>query len=387
MSDKPSRKQQILQSLATMLEQSPGARITTAGLARQVGVSEAALYRHFPSKAKMFDALIEFIEDTIFSRINLIMAEEDSASARCAQTIGLLLAFAEKNPGITRILTGDPLSGEADRLRGRVAQFFDRFETHLRQILREAEIREGRRPVQFCCKPDALCRRGPHQSIRQKRFRSPAHGKLVGRVGGPLLGHLCFIGRGRTAGRINYRLIVCSIQLPHPFQICRKRRTQFTHFRLLALDFAFCLPNTILNGSDTIETVLADRAASPLDVSKRAFYGPFLFLKPLDVAATGFNEPVDAVQFGIPGPNHVFRAAVQAEQTLVCGFLRLFCFFKPLFLSQLLVTGSNFGVIQGPLHNLQYPAVEGQYGVSVLDVTRGYMTVQHGDAVLVQVFI
>ncbi len=130
-----------------MLEQSPGARITTAGLARQVGVSEAALYRHFPSKAKMFDALIEFIEDTIFSRINLIMAEEDSASARCAQTIGLLLAFAEKNPGITRILTGDPLSGEADRLRGRVAQFFDRFETHLRQILREAEIREGRRPV------------------------------------------------------------------------------------------------------------------------------------------------------------------------------------------------------------------------------------------------
>lgn len=141
------RKQQILEALATMLEQSPGERITTARLARQVGVSEAALYRHFPSKAKMFDALIEFIEDTIFTRIHIIMGEEETARERCNQSITLLLTFAERNPGITRIMTGDPLAGETDRLRTRVAQFFERFETQLRQFLREAEMREGQAPT------------------------------------------------------------------------------------------------------------------------------------------------------------------------------------------------------------------------------------------------
>lgn len=144
--EKISRKQQILQALATMLEQSPGARITTSGLARQVGVSEAALYRHFPSKAKMFDSLIEFIEETIFSRIHRIAEEELTARERCGQTLTLLLTFAEKNPGITRILTGEPLSGETDRLRSRVQQLFERLETQLRQFLREAEMREGERP-------------------------------------------------------------------------------------------------------------------------------------------------------------------------------------------------------------------------------------------------
>ena len=141
---KPSRRDQILQALASMLEQSPGMRITTAGLAKQVGVSEAALYRHFPSKAKMFEALIEFIEDTIFSRIKIILAESNSAEERCNQILSLLLTFSERNPGITRILTGDPLAGESDRLRQRIAQFFERLETQLRQILREAEIRESK---------------------------------------------------------------------------------------------------------------------------------------------------------------------------------------------------------------------------------------------------
>jgi TetR/AcrR family transcriptional regulator len=130
---KPSRKDQILQSLVAILEQSPGGRITTAGLARHVGVSEAALYRHFPSKAKMFDALIEFIETTIFSRIAQILNEEEKAAARCEKILGLILTFCERNPGITRILTGDPLSGETDRLRQRVNQLFDRIETQLRQ--------------------------------------------------------------------------------------------------------------------------------------------------------------------------------------------------------------------------------------------------------------
>ncbi len=141
--NKKSRRQQILEALASMLEESPGARITTAALAKQVGVSEAALYRHFPSKSKMFEGLIEFIEESIFSRISLILSEEADAFVRCEKILHLMLAFAEKNPGITRILTGDALAGETDRLRQRVVQLFDRIETQLKQILREAELREG----------------------------------------------------------------------------------------------------------------------------------------------------------------------------------------------------------------------------------------------------
>ena len=144
---KSQRRQQILEALAQMLEANPGNRITTAGLAKQVGVSEAALYRHFPSKSKMFEGLIEFIEDTLFSRIKLILNEEPGAADRCEKMLMLLLAFAERNPGITRILTGDALAGETERLHLRVAQLFDRFETQLKQVIREAEMREGLRPV------------------------------------------------------------------------------------------------------------------------------------------------------------------------------------------------------------------------------------------------
>ncbi|MCP4842184.1 MAG: nucleoid occlusion factor SlmA, partial [Halieaceae bacterium] len=140
---KSQRRQQILEALAQMLEASPGSRITTAGLARQVGVSEAALYRHFPSKTKMFEGLIEFIEETLFSRINLILTEEPTAALRCEKMIMLLLVFTERNPGLTRILTGDALAGETDRLHARVAQLFERFETQLKQVIREAELREG----------------------------------------------------------------------------------------------------------------------------------------------------------------------------------------------------------------------------------------------------
>lgn len=146
-STKVSRRQQILESLAHMLEVSPGARITTAALAKEVGVSEAALYRHFPSKSKMFEGLIEFIEETLFSRISLITNDESSALTRCNKILFLLLTFTERNPGITRLLTGDALTGETERLRARVAQLFDRLETQIKQILREAEIREGTRPI------------------------------------------------------------------------------------------------------------------------------------------------------------------------------------------------------------------------------------------------
>jgi TetR/AcrR family transcriptional regulator len=144
-STRTSRRQQILEALAHMLEVAPGERITTAALARQVGVSEAALYRHFPSKSKMFEGLIEFIEETLFTRINLIMGEEDTVLQRCHKILYLLLSFTERNPGITRILTGDALTGETERLRARVVQLFDRVETQLRQVLREAELRENLR--------------------------------------------------------------------------------------------------------------------------------------------------------------------------------------------------------------------------------------------------
>ena len=142
---KSQRRQQILEALAQMLETGPGSRITTAGLAKQVGVSEAALYRHFPSKSKMFEGLIEFIEDTLFSRISIILNEEQLAAVRCEKMLMLLLVFAERNPGLTRILTGDALAGEHERLHIRVAQLFDRFETQLKQVIREAELREGLR--------------------------------------------------------------------------------------------------------------------------------------------------------------------------------------------------------------------------------------------------
>ena len=147
MIKKTSRRQQILECLAHMLEVSPGERITTARLAKEVGVSEAALYRHFPSNSKMFEGLIEFIEETIFTRVSMIIKEEDQAIVRCEKILGLILTFAERNPGITRLLNGDALAGETGRLRDRMAQFFDRIETQLKQILREAEINEGIRPT------------------------------------------------------------------------------------------------------------------------------------------------------------------------------------------------------------------------------------------------
>jgi TetR/AcrR family transcriptional regulator len=141
------RRQQILEALAQMLEDNPGDRITTARLATQVGVSEAALYRHFPSKARMFDGLIEFAEDVLFQRIALILQEEDIALVRARHLLFLLLSFAERNPGISRLLAGEALTGETERLRHRVNQLMDRLETQLRQILREAELRERLRPV------------------------------------------------------------------------------------------------------------------------------------------------------------------------------------------------------------------------------------------------
>lgn len=138
--EKPSRRQQILETLALELEHAPGERITTAGLAKAVGVSEAALYRHFPSKAKMFEGLIEFIEDSVFGLINRILQEEKQANKRCERILTLLLGFAQKNPGITRLMTGDVLTGETERLRKRIDKFYERLETQIKQVLREGEL-------------------------------------------------------------------------------------------------------------------------------------------------------------------------------------------------------------------------------------------------------
>jgi len=144
MAKKPgTRAQEILQALARMLEKSGGGRITTAALAAELGVSEAALYRHFPSKTRMYEGLIDFIEDTVFARVRGIISDEPNSVNQCYRILSLVLAFAEKNPGITRILNGDALTGETDRLHDRIAQFFDRLESQLKQILREAEIRDG----------------------------------------------------------------------------------------------------------------------------------------------------------------------------------------------------------------------------------------------------
>ncbi|MDP5255287.1 MULTISPECIES: nucleoid occlusion factor SlmA [unclassified Vibrio] len=141
---KNNRRDEILQALAHMLESSDGAsRITTAKLAKQVGVSEAALYRHFPSKARMFEGLIEFIEETLFPRINLILDEEKDTMQRLRLTLQLILTFAERNPGLTRILSGHALMFENARLRDRINQLFERLEMQIRQILRERQLREG----------------------------------------------------------------------------------------------------------------------------------------------------------------------------------------------------------------------------------------------------
>lgn len=142
---KNNRREEILQALAQMLESTQGSqRITTAKLAAQVGVSEAALYRHFPSKARMFEGLIEFIEDSITTRINRILDDEKDTMNRLRMMLQLILVFAERNPGLTRIMTGHALMFEQDRLQARINQLFERIETQIRQVLRERKLREGK---------------------------------------------------------------------------------------------------------------------------------------------------------------------------------------------------------------------------------------------------
>ena len=132
------RKLQILRTLAEMLEDPKGERITTAALAAKLDVSEAALYRHFASKAQMFEGLIEFIEESVFSLVNKITGEEENGAKQLHAILAMLLGFAEKNPGMTRVLIGDALVNEDERLQARINQLHDRLEATLKQCLRVA---------------------------------------------------------------------------------------------------------------------------------------------------------------------------------------------------------------------------------------------------------
>jgi TetR/AcrR family transcriptional regulator len=133
------RRLQILQTLAAMLENPRSEKVTTAALAAKLSVSEAALYRHFASKAQMFEGLIEFIETTLFSFINKITNENNDGVAQAEQTVVMLLSFAEKNPGMTRVLIGEALVNEDERLQARINQLTDKLEAAMRQSLRIAQ--------------------------------------------------------------------------------------------------------------------------------------------------------------------------------------------------------------------------------------------------------
>jgi TetR/AcrR family transcriptional regulator len=142
-----ARRLQILQVMARMLENPKGEKVTTAALAKELDVSEAALYRHFASKAQMFEGLIEFIEQTLFGLVNKITAEEENGLKQIQAILSSLLSFSEKNPGMTRVLVGDALVNEDERLQVRINQLHDRLEATIKQCLRVAATRGHDEPA------------------------------------------------------------------------------------------------------------------------------------------------------------------------------------------------------------------------------------------------
>jgi TetR/AcrR family transcriptional regulator len=141
------RRLQILQTLAAMLQEPGADRVTTAALAARLKVSEAALYRHFASKAQMFEGLIEFIESTVFGLINQICSQDEDGQRQLRAMVSMLLSFSERNPGMTRVLVGDALVTENDRLQERINQLIDRVEASIKQAFRTAMV-QGRLPAQ-----------------------------------------------------------------------------------------------------------------------------------------------------------------------------------------------------------------------------------------------
>ena len=173
---RPNRREEILQAFAAMLETNPGTRITTAALAHHLGVSESALYRHFPSKAKIIDGLIEFAETTVFTRVTQIVDAEQDAIGRCGNILRLLLGFCEKNPGFARLFVGDALQGETERLRRRVRQFYDRIETELRQTVRIANaMRPTPAPISTNAAANLMlaCAEGRIAQFVRSEFKTP----------------------------------------------------------------------------------------------------------------------------------------------------------------------------------------------------------------------
>jgi TetR/AcrR family transcriptional regulator len=150
------RKLQILQTLAAMLEQPKGEKITTAALAARLDVSEAALYRHFASKAQMFEGLIEFIETTVFGLINQISEQQENGLSQLQAITGMLLNFAERNPGMTRVLIGDALVNEDERLQNRMNQFVERVELALKQSLRVAATQGEAREMEVTIRANLI---------------------------------------------------------------------------------------------------------------------------------------------------------------------------------------------------------------------------------------
>jgi len=156
-----ARRLQILQVLARMLENPKGEKVTTAALAKELDVSEAALYRHFASKAQMFEGLIEFIEETVFSLVNKITTDEEDGMKQIQAILSSLLGFAEKNPGMTRVLVGDALVNEDERLQVRINQLHDRLEATLKQCLRVAAT-QGKEAT---ATPDPAADPGPRANL------------------------------------------------------------------------------------------------------------------------------------------------------------------------------------------------------------------------------
>ena len=180
MAMKPGeRRLSILQMLASMLENPRSEKVTTAALAAKLDVSEAALYRHFASKAQMYEGLIEFIETTLFSFINKIQTETTDGVAQAEQTVVMLLSFAEKNPGMTRVLIGEALVHEDERLQARINQLTDKLEAALRQSLRIAQAANGWHgdAQADAAVLDRLCAR-PLAAVRQERLQAHAAGRL-----------------------------------------------------------------------------------------------------------------------------------------------------------------------------------------------------------------
>ncbi len=176
---KGERKLEILKALAEMLEAPRGEKVTTAALAAKLDVSEAALYRHFASKAQMFEGLIEFIENSVFTLANKITADEADGTAQAGKLVEMLLAFAEKNPGMVRVMTGDALVGEHERLQARMNQFFDRFESTLKQALRAAADSDAAARAATLLRYAIGCA----APVREKRLREETHRGLRGAAG------------------------------------------------------------------------------------------------------------------------------------------------------------------------------------------------------------